>query len=214
MDAPSTGEGGTDGEVLFKICMIGSRDVGKTALVSRYLDNTFLTHPDPTIAVAFYTKKVMWRGKTATLHIWDTAGQEKYSSIAPLYCRKANAVLLCYDTRDRQSFTDIEYWIEKAKVPTMAELVLVGTKTDLPQLCTVSAEEARAKAATLRTEGVRHFETSSKSGVNVDDVFDYLVATLLSSWQAAHPDPDVVHLQPGGAQDGHDQNNRRWTCCS
>jgi len=206
MDDLGTGQ---NGEVKFKICMVGSHDVGKTALVSRYMENTFLTRRESTVAIAFHTKTVTWNGTTAALHIWDTAGQEKYSSLAPLYCRKANAILLCYDTRNRKSFEDIDYWIEKARIPTMAELVLVGTKNDLPLPSAVRADEARAKASTLRTEGVRHFETSSKSGENVDDIFDYLAATLLSSWQATHPDSDVVNLPPDPPIE-----DSQWPCCS
>ncbi len=185
--------GNTD--IVFKICLIGSGSVGKTALVTRFIDCAFLSQPDPTVGVHWRSKQVQWQNKVVTLQLWDTAGQDNYSNMAPIFCRKAHAVLVCYNTRDRKSFEDIDVWIEKAQVPSMAVLVLIGTKADLPQPCAISAEEVREKAAALREEEVRHFETSSRADHNVEEIFEYLVNLLMPSYISSQDDlQDSIRL--------------------
>ena len=75
------------------------------------------------------------------LNIWDTAGDERFRSIMPLYYRDAEIALLVFDLTDAQSFKGIEYWLneleEKVKTEGMILcnyefiLGLVGNKKDL-----------------------------------------------------------------------------------
>ena len=183
-------------DIVFKVCLVGSMNVGKTALVTRSMDNAFIAREKSTVGVHWRQKVVLWQGRTVTLQLWDTAGQDRFASLSPLYCRKAHAVLLCYDTRNLDSFKKLDALIEKAKVPLMAELVLVGTKADLPNPAAVTTEEVREKALALREGGVRFFETSARTGANVDAVFDYVVTTLLSAYAPILPDNTVNLEQP------------------
>lgn len=73
--------------------------VGKTALVERFLRNTFNPATASTIGASFVTKRVLdsTSDTVVRLQIWDTAGQERFRSISRLYYRSASACLLCYD---------------------------------------------------------------------------------------------------------------------
>ena len=68
------------------------------------------------------------------LHIWDTAGQDRFKSIAPLYYKYAHAALVVYAIDDEQSFTAVGGWIEQldehANVPKMVKF-LIGNKSDM-----------------------------------------------------------------------------------
>ena len=62
-------------DYLFKIVMIGDSGVGKSNLLSRFVDNTFNIDSKPTIGVQFATKTTNLDGKVVKNQIWDTAGQ-------------------------------------------------------------------------------------------------------------------------------------------
>ena len=68
------------------------------------------------------------------LHIWDTAGQDRFKSIAPLYYKDAHAALVVYAIDDEPSFNAVSGWIdqldEHANVPKMVKF-LIGNKSDV-----------------------------------------------------------------------------------
>jgi len=82
--------------------MIGDKSVGKTSLVKRYIENTFSNMTESTIGAQFTSKiiTIIPEGVQPTsvkIQIWDTAGEEKFRSITPMYYKNAAAVALVYD---------------------------------------------------------------------------------------------------------------------
>jgi small GTP-binding protein domain len=86
-----------------------------------------------TIGVEYNTKLIEVLGKKVQLEIWDTAGQERFHSLAPVYYRKASAVLLVYDITSRNSFERAKSWLEELENNGNPNslIVLLGNKTDL-----------------------------------------------------------------------------------
>ncbi|CAG8074286.1 unnamed protein product [Penicillium salamii] len=114
--------------------------VGKTALVERFLRNTFNPATASTIGASFVTKRVLdsTSDTVVRLQIWDTAGQERFRSISRLYYRSASACLLCYDITDESSFEEMAGWLRELRKNTTNEdgtdslvIHVVGTKSDL-----------------------------------------------------------------------------------
>ena len=138
-----------------KIVVLGAQGVGKTSLVSRFI-NPHLplssTAPPSTIGASFVTKRVIDPDTSTTvrLQIWDTAGQERFRSISRLYYRGAHAGLLCYDITDEKSWEDMKGWLRelKAQCGEGEELIIhvVGTKSDI-----VAEEPWRRKVPFERT---------------------------------------------------------------
>jgi small GTP-binding protein len=66
------------------------------------------------------------------LQIWDTAGEERFRSVAPIYYKNAQAVILVYDTTDRESFKSLNKWIEDINTQTteLQILVIAASKCD------------------------------------------------------------------------------------
>lgn len=64
----------TGNEVKRKFAVLGSRSVGKSTMIVRYMDNVFVDSYYPTIEATF-TKSIKFKGRTFNCDIIDTAGQ-------------------------------------------------------------------------------------------------------------------------------------------
>ncbi|QRV91015.1 Ras-like GTP-binding protein RYL2 [Ceratobasidium sp. AG-Ba] len=95
-----------------KVVIMGSAGVGKTSLVTRYVEERFAPQTTTTTGAFFHSKKVTVDGTKVRLQIWDTAGQERFRSMAPMYYRGASAAILVYDITNASSFDDVKVWIE------------------------------------------------------------------------------------------------------
>ncbi len=75
-------------DYLFKFIMIGDSSVGKTCMLTRYVDGWFKADNDPTIGVEFGSKIVKTPDDTTVrIQVWDTAGQESFRAITKSYYR-------------------------------------------------------------------------------------------------------------------------------
>jgi len=126
----------------------------------------------------------------------QTAGQERYRSLAPMYYRGAAAAIVVYDVTSRDSFDGAKTWVKELqrKGDPGVVLALAGNKADLRDKRKVDAEEAREYAA---ENGMIFFETSAKDAVNIERVF-HDVARKVPRQQAPKR-TDVVPLRaPAG----------------
>jgi len=166
-----------------KHVIVGNAGCGKSSLLVRLTDHTFLAQTDPTIGVEFGSKLItLPNGKVVKTHAWDTAGQESFRSITRSYYRGAEGALLCFDVTHRSSWTAIPTWLEDLRqyCEENAVITLCGNKVDLCEdgdndKRQVSKEEAEEYA---EREGLQYIETSAKSGLNVEDAFA-ATATLI-----------------------------------
>ena len=102
---------------IFKICLVGESGVGKTCIINRFVKNEFDIDENATLAASYAQKNVKLNDDTIIrFHIWDTAGQEKYRSIAKIFYKDAKAAILVYDITSQKSFDEIKnYWFEQIK---------------------------------------------------------------------------------------------------
>jgi small GTP-binding protein len=125
----------------FKVIVIGESGVGKSCIVDRIIFNEF-QNTNATIGAALFLKELYNQktNKTDIFQIWDTAGQENYRSIIPLYYKNTHIALVVYSVVSRDSFDMVHIWIDnimthasKHKVidDNFPLIVLIGNKTDL-----------------------------------------------------------------------------------
>ena len=136
-------------DLLFKIVLVGDSLVGKTNIIRNYLSNEFSPETKPTIGIEFGSKNLNLNNKIIKLQIWDTAGQEKYRSITLTYCKGANGFFIIYDITKKQTFDNIEIWINLIKENIHNEdinIILLGNKSDLNDKREISFEEDLEKA--------------------------------------------------------------------
>lgn len=163
-------------DMIFKIIVVGDAAVGKTALAIRYSQNRFQEDYLLTLGVNFLSRLVIMNCTRIKLQIWDTGGQELFRQLRSYYFKGANGGLLCYSITDRRSFSNMLNWYETVKrncgnIP----LILVATKNDLQQQRIVNSEEGKELAKLLN---IPFYETSSKTGENVELVFTVLAKQI------------------------------------
>ena len=154
-----------------KIITLGDSHVGKSCLIVKYLENKFSNSYVSTIGYDLKHKQIILKdGNKVRLTLFDTAGQERFRSIAKNYIRKANGILLIYDISDKSTFISIEKWMENIQdeIDDKIPIILVGNKSDLNNKREVSTEEGKNKA---KENGFPFYETSCKTGVNVNKCF-------------------------------------------
>ena len=155
---------------LLKYIIIGDASVGKSNILLKYAHNQFKAEYQLTIGVEFGAKNIKIKDKIYRIQIWDTAGQENFRSITRAYYKNSVCALVVYDITNRQSFENVKAWIEdcKSQSPSTILMVLVGNKIDLDSSRAVSTEEGEDFA---NMNGMPFFETSAKSGENIDSIF-------------------------------------------
>lgn len=194
-----------------KVLLIGSSNVGKSALLTRYCDDQFESESaTATIGIDFKIKNLSVRGKAYRLTLFDTAGQERFRTLSTSYYRGAHGVILAYDISSRKSFADMERWFDEAESNTVSEvaLYLVGTKLDKAATSrAVSAEEGQALAT---AHGALFCEASAKTRENVRKPFIEIVNQIVQ-------DPVLLHRRAATMRNTvavglNDQSS--WVPCS
>ncbi|MFX1251618.1 MAG: Rab family GTPase [Promethearchaeota archaeon] len=172
--------------LILKTVLMGDGAVGKTALRQRYLGRGFKSTYMTTVGADFAVKtiKIQYKGeRTIEFQIWDLAGQPRFQAVRELYYKGCKAGLLCFDISRRETMENLEGWCGEAKKHNQDEvipLIVVANKIDLRSTVpgTITQEEGLTFAEYLRESTdnsmIKYFETSAKTGENVDEVFRVL----------------------------------------
>lgn len=162
---------------ILKVCLLGDGAVGKTSLVHRYVYDVF----DDKYIMSFGTKvskkTVELPDAKVDLLIWDILGQKRHESLHGAYYRGAVGALAVCDFTRRSTMESLESWISGFRdVAGVVPVVILANKSDLPK--SYSLEDVRIFASTI---GCEVFETSAKTGANVEAAFSGLTSEMLEA---------------------------------
>lgn len=165
-------------DFLYKLLLIGDSGVGKTCLIIRFAEDNFNSTYISTIGIDFKVKTIEVEGKKVKLQVWDTAGQERFKTITTAYYRGAMGIILVYDITDEKSYENIQNWMKSIKENASAGVsqMLLGNKCDIEAKRKVPKETGEKLA---KDHGIRFFETSAKSSINVEESFLALARDIL-----------------------------------
>ena len=161
-------------EEVCKVVLLGESGVGKTCIISRFINNTFEEGLMSSNGASYASKSSTfpeYENKTIKFEIWDTAGQEKYRALNQIFYKDAAICILVYDVTSESSFNALlEYWCQQVKeaAPKNIILGLAGNKCDLLEKEVVSEEKARNLAREINAI----FETTSAAkNIGIEQLF-------------------------------------------
>jgi len=191
-------------KVLLKVVILGDMSVGKTSLMTQYVNKRFSVQYKATIGADFMTKDVEIDGQIVTMQMWDTAGQERFQSLGAAFYRGADCCVLVYDITSAQSFKALDAWRDDFLVqssPRNADtfpFAVLGNKLDLTENRVVSTK--RAQEWCKSKNNIAYFEVSAKEALNIEDAFQTIARAALQrdAAQSANNDfpefPDAINL--------------------
>ena len=170
-------------ELIFKVCIFGDGGVGKTTLLYRYIDRKFDKSMKMTIGADILVKKLIIENMSVTLQIWDFGGEERFRFFFQAFFRGSNGGIFMYDLIRKSSLMNIDKWLNEFKSHTSTAkekqipIILVGGKLDLQDRRVISYDKAInvQKSHNLHS----YIECSSKTGENVDLVFETLARAIM-----------------------------------
>lgn len=192
-----------------KLIVLGDATVGKTCLLQRYVNNRFIEHHKATIGADIFHKEITVDGnKKVTLQLWDTAGQERFQSLNTAFFRGADACILVYDVTNAETFNRIDEWrrifFQHSKAEYLANgsdsfpFLLLGNKTDI---CDTDSglrqvESGQGKFYSNQHKNILFYETSAKTGVNVENAFNAIALLTYNKQKPTLPEfkQDILYL--------------------
>jgi small GTP-binding protein len=151
--------------VAHKVVFLGDSNTGKTSIIFKYLK--LVQQPFPTIAASSFPITVPTRDTTVNLNCWDTAGQESYRCLVPMYARDAEVAILVFDQSNAGSFKALEQWLSYIHDDYgIKNIIIVSNKEDLEPV--VSLDEAFEFCSTRKLQLV---STSAVTGSNISFLF-------------------------------------------
>ena len=175
-----------------KIVLLGESGVGKTCIISRYINQVFEGNTISTNGASYAAKTLHFDDydKSLKVEIWDTAGQEQYRSLTKIFYKDATAAILVYDITRKKSFDEIKnYWYKQLLDCAPSDIVvgLAGNKADLFDREQVSEEEAKEFAKEIKAI----FRlTSAMTASGIDELFSAVGKKILD------PDYDDEDVEP------------------
>jgi small GTP-binding protein len=161
-----------------KVVFVGSTHVGKTSIIGRFITGSSNLATQPTTQGALHHGSVRYLGREWKLDIWDTAGQEQDHALSPMYYRDADVAVVVCDLTDHKSFRDCDQWISELRQSRgyAASVIIVGNKSDLTSERKVAFNQLLHFADSCQVEA---FETSAKTGANIDELFEMMIRLVL-----------------------------------
>lgn len=209
-----------DDERTCKVILLGEANVGKTSIISRFVDGIFDEKEKPTIGASFTSKKLKYSDETLVFEIWDTAGNEKYRSLTKLFYKGVSIAILVYDITRKNTFEDIKnFWYNEIK-NNMDEDTLIAIAANKSDLIDneddVDEEEARIFAEEI---GAIFMSISAKKGIGVDELFKELGDKFLDNIRKIKEEFEIVRnfdsfsLDRNTIMKANENNENIKKCC-
>lgn len=172
----------------YKVIVVGDSSVGKTSIIMRFQHDSFSDH-QPTVGASFITKKVDAPFGPVILNLWDTAGQEKYRSLVPMYSRGASIAIIVFDVSSSTSFDNLKKWIAEVRLdaPENCKIVIAGNKEDME--FAIEKEEINDWST---QNGYKVIFVSALTGSGIKELFQYVSSQIPESQSR----PTIVNPNP------------------
>lgn len=159
----------------FKIVLMGESGVGKSSIALRIVSDKYIANTEATIGASYFSKILQTEEECLHFNIWDTAGQEKYHCLIPMYYRGADAALVVYDIGDAASYKMAKRHVKELKDNSDVKVIaLIGNKCDRKDRV-IEEMDARNYAD---SQDLIYMETSAKLNINIINILSILADNI------------------------------------
>ena len=194
-----------------KVILVGEMGTGKTSLINTAIGLQFQEKLASTTTNSIMNKMVKINGKTYSINLWDTIGQEKYRSLTKIFMKGAKIVIFVYDITNLESFKELNYWFESAKdiINEQTVMGIVGNKSDLFLKEEVKESEARQLA---KEKGYEFSLTSAKNSAIFCEFLEKLIKMYLGE-EIDDDDDDNTKKKNEKLKVGNTKTKGKKACC-
>ena len=185
---------------------------GKTSLINTAIGLQFQEKLASTTTNSIMNKIVKINGKTYSINLWDTIGQEKYRSLTKIFMKGAKIVIFVYDITNLESFNELNYWFESAKdiINEQTVMGIVGNKSDLFLKEEVKESDARQLA---KEKGYEFALTSAKNATMFCEFLEKLIKKYLGEEIDDDEDENNNDKKKSGKLKVGKNTKRKKNCC-
>ena len=150
-----------------KIVFVGDSSTGKTSILTWYINGSPAKATKATIAAAFFTREVQVNEKNYEIVLWDTAGQEAFRGLVPMYYRGAAIAFIVFDVTSNDSFKNLSQWIidVRSEAGDGVLIRIVGNKIDRKEDRVITFDAAKEFA---ESEHAKYCESSAVTGEGIE----------------------------------------------
>lgn len=165
---------------IYKILILGERNVGKTSILLRFCTDIFYENTMQSSGISYLTKEITIDNERIVLLIWDTASTEAYRAINKAYYRNSLGILVVYDQTEEYTFEAIPDWIDEAQdvIGDDKPIFIISNKCDLTEKVEVPESQAISFAS---ANNYNFYAASAKTGHNIRTIFFDLAKIMLEN---------------------------------
>ena len=160
-----------ENELKLQVVILGVTNIGKTRIISKYVNDTFDPFATTKPGACCETKTLTTEGTSISLFLWDTPGLERYRSIIRIFIIESDVGIFVYDPFRRETFEELSWYVDsmKSNCRKNALYILCENKSDIKDLDRkVTIEEAEIYADTI---GAKFCQVSAKTGEGLEEMF-------------------------------------------
>jgi Ras-related protein Rab-6A len=154
-----------------KVVLLGNSGTGKTSILDFAVTHSSRDDLQPTIGCNCSLLTFDFATGPISLRVWDTAGQELYRSIVPIYIRDSAAALLVYDVTEPKSLESLDHWYSVLMEEQSGEILIYVIANKIDLVDDVRVDEKQGRAVAQKLNGSFH-QVSAKTGVHVQELFE------------------------------------------
>ena len=177
-------------KALPRVIFIGESSVGKTSIITRATTGVFDPNTAATIGAGVQPISVEVDGRQHKFHLWDTAGQEIFRSIVPLYFKQAVCAIVVFSLADQKSFDALPEWIDllNSHSERNVPVVIVGNKKDIEHAASASGNASEMRFVEVQDvkkfcndKKYPFFFTSAVTGENIKNLFEFIAEKYIAN---------------------------------
>ena len=162
-----------------KIIIVGDTFTGKTSIIERYMNKTFSEKNATTISPEFQTKVINSNNIFFRINFWDLPGQDRNYSLARVFCKDSNGIILCCDVSNENSRENLTKWNDAIKniydIKNIPKIILENKCDILNDEKHYNDNIEPLRQISDELDCINFFRTSALNGYNINESIDYLI---------------------------------------